>query len=83
MVLSDDARELADVLDVVAESVPELLRSLIDLLYSPQAGARLGEATGGFYRKLVDSGLPAPQALELTRDYLAPLRSLRDLVHHR
>lgn len=80
---SGDAQEVADIFHALAESVPPLIRSLFDLLYSPEAGTRMGEAAGGFYKQLVDSGIPADQALELTREYLAPLRTLQDLMKNR
>jgi hypothetical protein len=77
---SEDAQELADVLDAVAGRVPALLRAVLDQLYSPEAGRRMGQAVGSFYQQLTEAGVPAERALQLTEDYASPLGLLRSVL---
>ncbi|MCR4403745.1 MAG: hypothetical protein NUW06_00335 [Candidatus Acetothermia bacterium] len=72
-----DPEKIAKILDAVADKIPALLRAIRDTVYSKEAGEHFGEAVGAFYRKLVEQGIPAEQALEMARGYMI---SLRDLV---
>jgi len=78
--MHEDAKQIADLLDVVTARVPQLLRSLMDLVYSPEAGRNVGLSVGGFYKELLAAGIPAEDALKLAAEYLAPLRLLQSLA---
>lgn len=71
-----DVRELREVLDVVAERVPGLLKGLRDVLYSKEAAENMADAVGTFYKKLVEVGMPKEEALEMTRGYMINLRDV-------
>ena len=77
---SEDAQEVAEILDAVSGRVPALLRSVLDQVYSPEAGRRMGQAIGAFYRELTESGLPPERALELAENYASPLGILRSVM---
>jgi hypothetical protein len=77
---SEDAQEIADILDAVSGRVPVLLRSVLDQLYSPEAGRRMGQAIGAFYRELVEAGIPADRALQLAEDYSSPFSMVRSVM---
>ena len=72
--------QAATVMDMVSEKVPLLLRSLLDIVYSPEAGRRIGQSAGAFYAELAAAGIPADRALQLAEAYLAPLALLNSLV---
>lgn len=74
--------DIAKILDVVGEKVPGLIKSIKDLIYSPEAGKEMGQAVGNFYKELVTSGLDAGLAAELTRDYLRVLQNIGKGVHN-
>ncbi len=69
----DDLRE---VLGVVSEKVPGLLRGLRDVLYSVEAAEGMAEAVATFYKKLVDAGIPREDAMDMARGYMINLRDV-------
>jgi hypothetical protein len=69
----DDLRE---VLSVVSEEVPGLLRGLRDLIYSKDAAKNMAESVATFYTTLVDAGIPKDEALKMARGYMINLREL-------
>ena len=75
----DDIKEL---LDAVAEKVPNLIRELTATLYSEETAGNLGKAAGRFYQELVEAGIPAEEALEMTKSYIGSLQSMLDKVKH-
>ena len=77
---SEDAQEVADLLDAVTGRVPTLLRAVLEQLYSPDAGRRMGQAIGAFYQELTDAGLPPERALQLAEDYASPFGIVRSLL---
>ena len=69
----DDLREL---LGVVSEEVPALLRGLRDLVYSRDAAKNMAESVATFYKTLVDAGIPSDEAMKMARGYMINLREL-------
>ena len=70
--------ELSELLDVVGQKVPALVSQLKDTLFSAEAGRELGKACGAFYQELVDSGIPAEEALQMTKSYIGSLQGVLD-----
>jgi len=71
-----EIRELREVLDVVSEKVPGLLRGMRDILYSREAAENMADAVATFYKKLVEAGIPQEDALKMTRGYMINLRDI-------
>ncbi|MGC8963189.1 MAG: hypothetical protein ACP5LK_04410 [Candidatus Bipolaricaulaceae bacterium] len=71
-----DVDELREVLDVVSERVPALLRAIRDVLYSKEAAESMAEAVAIFYEKLVEAGVPPKDALEMAKSYMIDVRNL-------
>jgi hypothetical protein len=69
----DDLRE---VLSVVSDRVPSLLRGLRDVLYSKEAAENMAGAVATFYKKLVEAGIPSDEALRMAKGYMINLRDL-------
>lgn len=68
--------DIREVLSVVSDMVPNLLKELRGILYSKEAAENMADAVGIFYRKLVEAGIPREDALEMTRGYMINLRDL-------
>jgi hypothetical protein len=68
-----DPEKIKEILDVVAEKIPGLLRELSDLLYGPKSAKQFAEAAATFYKELKAAGMTDAQAFELTRQYLSTL----------
>jgi len=74
--LVKDINDLKEVLGVVTDKVPAILRGLRDVLYSKDAAEDMATAVATFYSKLVEAGIPREQAMEMTRGYMINLRDV-------
>ena len=68
-----DPEKIKEILDIVSEKIPGLLRELSSLLYSPDSAKRYAEAAATFYKELKNAGMTDEQAYELTSQYLSTL----------
>jgi len=68
-----DPEKIKEILDVVSEKIPGLLKELSTLLYSPQSAKQYAEAAAIFYKELKNAGMTDEQAYELTSQYLSTL----------
>ena len=71
-----EPENIREILGVVTDKVPALLRELRDVLYSKEAAQSMAEAVGTFYSKLVESGIPKDDALDMARGYMIDLRNI-------
>lgn len=78
----EDAEELREIFSALNESIPKLISGLIGSVYSPEAAVRIAKAIGGFYRELIEQGIPEELALEMTKSYVSALdfKSMMDTV---
>jgi len=74
--LVKDINDLKEVLGVVTDKVPAILRGLRDVLYSKDAAEDMAAAVATFYSRLVEAGIPREQAMEMTRGYMINLRDV-------
>ena len=68
-----DPEKIKEILDVISEKIPGLLKELSSLLYSPQSAKQYAEAASIFYKELKAAGMSDEQAYELTAQYLSTL----------
>ena len=68
-----DPEKIKEILDVVSEKIPGLLKELSGLLYSPKSAKQYAEAAAIFYKELKNAGMTDEQAFELTSQYLSTL----------
>ena len=68
-----DPEKIKEILDVVSEKIPGLLKELSSLLYSPESAKRYAAAAAIFYKELKAAGMTEEQAYELTSQYLSTL----------
>ena len=68
-----DPEKIKEILDVVSEKVPGLLKELSALLYSAESAKQYAEAAAIFYKELLKAGMTNEQAFELTSQYLSTL----------
>ena len=65
-----DPEKIKEILDIVSEKIPRLLKEMSGLLYSPKNAKQYAEAAAIFYKELKDAGMTNEQAFELTSQYL-------------
>jgi hypothetical protein len=68
-----DAEKIKEILDVVSEKIPGLLKQLSELLYGPKSAKQFAEAAAIFYKELKNAGMTDAQAFDLTRQYMSTL----------
>ena len=68
--MTEFGEELGEVLGVISEEVPCLLRAVTRMLSFPFEGG-IKEAAASFYEELHDAGIPDRTALKLTEDYVS------------
>lgn len=66
---------IREMLDVVSERIPHIVRDIQERVYAPDRLKETAEAFASFYRTLVDAGMPAHAAADLTRDHFANLQT--------
>lgn len=71
-----EAEEVREILDVVSDRIPALLKGLRDVMYSKEAAASMADAVATFYKRLTEAGIPKEDALEMARGYMINLRDL-------
>ncbi|MDK2463631.1 MAG: hypothetical protein QI223_02505 [Candidatus Korarchaeota archaeon] len=67
-----DVEELREVLSAVSEfldKLPELVKKVLDALYSKDLGERVGDSVATFYRKLRESGMPEDMVNKMTMEF--------------
>lgn len=68
--MSEDAQEIAAMLDAVSDKVPKLLKDITDALFDPTKTKEFGANVAEFYKTMVDNGMPPEQAFELTKRFM-------------
>jgi len=68
-----DPEKIKEILSIVSEKVPGLLKELSGVLYGPDQAKRFGQAVATFYKELKDAGMTEEQAFELTKQYMSTL----------
>ena len=68
-----DPEKIKEILDIVSQKIPGLLKELSNLLYSPDSAKKYAQAAATFYKELKSAGMTDEQAYELTQQYLSTL----------
>ena len=66
---------IREMLDVMSDRLPHLMRGIHDTIYSPDRVQTTAEAFASFYKTLVKSGMPDYLAADMTRQHFATLQS--------
>jgi hypothetical protein len=80
-----DPEKIREILDVVSEKVPGLLKELSGLLYGPESAKNYAASAATFFKELRDAGMTEEQAFELTQQYMSSLNLghfAKGFAHH-
>jgi hypothetical protein len=77
---STDVEELAEVLSVVTDRLPALIKGLMSSVFSEDAAAGIGKAAAAFYKELKAGGIPDDVAVRMTQDYIGTFTKLSDFL---
>lgn len=76
----EDVETLKEVLSVVSKEVPGLIKSIIESVFSEEAGRNMGKAAASFYKELKEAGIPEETAVKMTENYISVFTSLGDIL---
>ena len=65
-----EAEEVSEILAVVSEKVPALIKGLISSVFSEEAARNMGKAAAAYYKELKAGGIPDNVAIKMTEDYM-------------
>ena len=68
-----DPEQIKEILDVVSDRVPDLLKKLSEVLYGEDQAKKFGKAVAIFYNELKDTGMTNEQIFALTQAYMSNL----------
>ena len=77
---SKDAEEIAEIFKTLSTQIPNMIRGILDSLFSPEAAANMGKAVAEFYKNLKEGGIPEDDAMEMTKGYLSTLTKWSEMM---
>jgi GTP1/Obg family GTP-binding protein len=76
----DKVAVMMDKVGTLMESIMGPLKELLKELYDPERMAAMGKSVADFYKNLVDAGMDKDAALELTKEYMASINTVKTLT---
>jgi len=76
--LREVTKQLPELFGALANSLPKLINTIMETMYSEEAAQNLARAVGTFYRELVDQGFPEDEALRLASEYMIRMNTIMD-----
>ncbi|RJS76330.1 hypothetical protein CW712_02100 [Candidatus Bathyarchaeota archaeon] len=76
----NDVEELHQVLKTVSEMVPNLIKGIMNSIFSAEAGKNMGAAAANFYKELKAAGIPEDVAVKMTQDYVKTFTDIGGII---
>ncbi|UCC33579.1 MAG: hypothetical protein JSW53_00800 [Candidatus Bathyarchaeota archaeon] len=76
----EEAEEVKEILGVVSQEVPALIKGIVGAVFSEEAGKDMGRAAAAFYRELKEGGMPEETAVRMTENYVGVFTSLGNVL---
>jgi len=80
-----DPETIKEILNIVSDKIPELLKELSGVLYSPEQAKQFGLAGATFFKEMKAAGMTDEQAFILTNQYMSTLSfssAMHGFSHH-
>jgi len=77
-----DPENIKELLSVVSTEVPAMIKSILNTVFSEEAGRNMGKAAAAYYKELKAGGLPDEVAIKLTQEYMQTFTSLGSMLRH-
>jgi hypothetical protein len=75
-----EIEELKEVLTVVSDKVPSLIKGLVGSVFSEDTARNMAKAAATYYTELKTGGLPDEAALKMTQDYVATFSKIGEIL---
>ena len=66
----EDSKELKEVMNTLRDTVPAIIKGIVDALYSGNNAEELGKQVANFYKSMIDAGMDKKEAYELTKEFM-------------
>jgi len=76
----EDVEELKEVLSIVSDKVPALIKGLVQSVFSVDAAADMGKAAATYYKELKAGGIPDEVAIKMTQDYIGMFTRISEFI---
>jgi len=76
----DSPEEVAEILSVVSDKIPGLIKGLINAVFSEDSARGMAKAAATYYNELKAGGLPDEVALRMTQDYVSLFTKIGEVV---
>jgi len=77
---SEDAEEVKEILTVVSEKVPALIKGLMSSVFSADSAKDMGKAAATYYSELKAGGIPDDVAVQMTKEYIGTFSKISDFI---
>jgi hypothetical protein len=77
-----DPETVKELLGVVSTEIPAMIKSILNTVFSEEAGRNMGKAAAAYYKELKAGGLPEDVAVKLTQEYMQTFTSLGAMMRH-
>jgi hypothetical protein len=77
-----DPENIKELLGVVSTEIPAMIKSIVNTVFSEEAGRNMGKAAAAYYKELKAGGLPEEVAVKLTQEYMQTFTSLGSMLRH-
>ena len=77
---SEDAEEVREILSVVSEKVPTLIKGLMSSVFSADSARDMGKAAATYYSELKAGGIPDDVAVQMTKEYIGTFSKISDFI---
>jgi len=76
----ESPEEVAEILSVVSDKVPGLIKGLVSAVFSEESARNMAKAAATYYTELKAGGLPEDVALRMTQEYVSIFTKIGDVV---
>jgi hypothetical protein len=66
----EDVEELKEVMNILKNTVPDMIKGIVDALYSGNNAEEFGKQVANFYKSMIDAGMDKKEAFELTKEFM-------------
>ena len=77
---AEEAEEVREILSVVSEKVPALIKGLMSSVFSVDSAKEMGKAAATYYSELKAGGIPEEVAVKMTQDYIGTFSKISDFI---
>lgn len=75
-----DTDEVREMLTIVSDKVPILVKGLIGSVFSEEAARGMGKAAAAYYQELKAGGMSEDMAVQMTKEYVGSFTRMSEMV---